>query len=251
MPVPDFSPQTIQTLAFRSGLICNNPHCSTITVGPSDAVDDLKLKLGEAAHIRDARKTTHRWEDSITDEQRAHISNGIWLCASCHTLIDKAGGYDFPADLLLEWKKDHEGVISSLLRTHRSPLAFLRQFTEEGSLAQEAVDTLEQHGALFVDQIYEVDLHVVESVERLRKELEALSRRVKLDPLLSRLLKDLAKEPREFMNRTSNFECNRQVALDAMRMQIGVLVRRLRDEFGCTVHGDLNRIVPVPRDRRF
>jgi hypothetical protein len=173
----------------------------------------------------------------MTDDERASFDNGIWLCANCHTMVDKNKGADFQAEVLIEWKKSHETMIRSLLYSHRSPLPILRRFTKEGVIAQEAVDILEQHGALFVDMIQEVDSHVMLSIERLRAELKPFPRRVKYDVRLKELLKDLAGEIRDFMNRTSGFPGNIRSELPALRSRVGIYLLRLRDEFGCKVRG--------------
>ena len=51
MTAPDFAETTKQTLSARACNICSNPTCNALTVGPVDAVGDLAVKLGEAAHI--------------------------------------------------------------------------------------------------------------------------------------------------------------------------------------------------------
>ncbi|RVU03466.1 hypothetical protein EOE18_15715 [Novosphingobium umbonatum] len=43
----------------------------------------------------------------MTSEQRSHIDNGIWLCASCATLVDR-DQIRFTADDLRKAKRDHE-----------------------------------------------------------------------------------------------------------------------------------------------
>ena len=68
MPTPpDFSAETVRLLAERSAMICNNPKCLTVTVGPSDVSEGLKLKLGEAAHNRAAREGEARWDKGMSD----------------------------------------------------------------------------------------------------------------------------------------------------------------------------------------
>lgn len=99
MAAPDFSSKTVDLLASRSGLICNNPNCYCLTIGPSENNPLVKTKIGEAAHICAARKGEARYDENMDNNQRADISNGLWLCASCHTMIDKDGGRDFPKDL--------------------------------------------------------------------------------------------------------------------------------------------------------
>ena len=244
MPAPpDFSASTCQLLMFRASLICSNPACGTITLGPIDAQGRLAAKLGEAAHIRAARLGP-RYDESMTDDERAHPDNGIWLCASCHTLIDKNNGEGFPVEMLLEWKQIHESTLRSLLRSHRSVLPLLRKFTEEGQLAQDVIDTLENHGALFMDRHFEVEQHVILSIDRLRTELRQLARRIRYDAELKSLIKDLADECRSFMNHTSRFRGQYWPEIEGMRNRVGVIVLRLREDYGGKVRGHLNRIIP-------
>lgn len=244
MPVPpDFSVDTRELLMFRASLICSNPACATITLGPADAQGRLAVKLGEAAHIRAARPGA-RFDETMTDDERAHPDNGIWLCASCHTLIDKNNGVDFPVEVLLEWRQKHETVLRSLLHSHRSVLPLLRKFTEEGQVAQDVIDTLENHGALFMDRHFEVDQHVIISIDRLRSELQQLAKRVRYDEELKALIKDLANECRSYMNHTDRFRGQYWPELEGMRNRVGVVVLRLREDYGCKVRGHLNRIIP-------
>jgi len=240
---PDFSSATCQQLMFRASLICSNPACGTITLGPTDAKGHLAAKLGEAAHICAARPGP-RYDVNMTDVERAHPDNGIWLCASCHTLIDKNGGEDFPVETLIEWKQKHENILCSLLLSHRSVLPILRRFTEEGQLAQDVIDTLENHGALFMDQHFEVERSVILSIDRLRSELQGLARKVRYDGDLKGLIRDLISECRMFMNHTDRFRGQYWHELEGMRNRVGVIVLRLREDYGCKVRGHLNRIIP-------
>jgi hypothetical protein len=241
---PDFSADTRQLIAFRASLICTNPACNTLTVGPSDALGPLALKLGEAAHIYAARPKQARYVATMSDESRAHQDNGIWLCASCHTMIDKNMGADFPAEMLSNWRRRHEEKIKSLLYSHRSPLPAICRFTEEGQLAQDVVDALENHGALFVDPNLEVSQHVTTSLDRLRSELQLLARRIRYDDELKNLIKDIVSDCREYMNSTSRSGGDGWHHLRAMRDRIGIKVLRLRDDYKCQILGPLNRIIP-------
>ena len=214
-----------------------------LTVGPSDAKGHLALKLGEAAHIAGKKKDAARYRADMTDDERADPDNGLWLCASCHTMVDKIDGVDFPEQKLREWKKDHESIISSLLLTHRSTLPLLRRFTEEGRVAQDVVDLLEQHGALFVDHVYEVPAYVSESVDRLRQELIQLNRQVKIDAVLKRIITDIGVYCRDFMNHSGNYNQNAPAELETLRNRVGVKLGRLEKEFGCQIVGPLRQIV--------
>lgn len=50
----------------------------------------------------------------MTSPERSHISNGIWLCANCHKLIDD-DPERYPPGLLFEWQLSHERSIASQL----------------------------------------------------------------------------------------------------------------------------------------
>jgi len=107
---PDFSKSTKKTLANRAGQVCSNPECKKPTSGPHS--DESKaINLGEAAHIRAARPGQARYDASMTDKERAAISNGIWLCKECARRID-VDETKYPVAILAEWKNIHEKWIS-------------------------------------------------------------------------------------------------------------------------------------------
>lgn len=107
---PDFSEPTKQALAKRAAQVCSNPACRRPTSGPHS--DERKaVNLGEAAHIRAARPGQARYDANMTDEERAAISNGIWLCKECARKID-VDEAKYLVALLVEWKVIHEKWIS-------------------------------------------------------------------------------------------------------------------------------------------
>lgn len=107
---PDFNNATKQTLANRAGQVCSNPECRKPTSGPRS--DESKaINLDEAAHIRSARPGQARYDASMTDKERAEISNGIWLCKECARRID-VDEAKYPVAILAGWKNIHEKWIS-------------------------------------------------------------------------------------------------------------------------------------------
>ncbi len=111
----DFTLKTKVELAKRVSYMCSNPYCSTATVGPKKG-DEGTISIGEAAHITGAAEGGFRYNPSLTSDQRKHINNGIWLCASCAKLIDSDIGR-FSVDVLNEWKvgaelRAHDAVVS-------------------------------------------------------------------------------------------------------------------------------------------
>lgn len=107
---PAFSEVTKQTLAKRAGQVCSNPDCRRPTSGPHSD-ENKAVNLGEAAHVRAARPGQARYDAKMTDEERAAISNGIWLCKECARRID-VDEAKYPVALLAEWKGIHEKWIS-------------------------------------------------------------------------------------------------------------------------------------------
>jgi hypothetical protein len=108
-----FSKQVIEIIAKRAANICSNPDCGAITTGPAEEVD-RSVVIGEAAHIYGARPGSARYDDAMTDEERGNITNAVWLCRNCHKIID-ADSNKFPAELIFEWRRQHEDEISKRL----------------------------------------------------------------------------------------------------------------------------------------
>lgn len=96
---------------MRSSYICSNPECRTLTLGPSEVDPENIISVGVAAHITAAAPGGPRYDPTLTPAQRGSIENGIFLCPTCASTIDKNGGRDFPVELLRKWKSDHEGWV--------------------------------------------------------------------------------------------------------------------------------------------
>lgn len=106
MVAPDFSSKDIETLSKRAALRCSNPECLKLTTGPNS--DPAKItNIGEAAHIFGSRPGSARHDIAMSDQERATISNAIWLCKDCHGLADR-DPIRYPASVLLIWKERHE-----------------------------------------------------------------------------------------------------------------------------------------------
>lgn len=86
MAAPDFDEKTKRIAEDRVGNRCTI--CDTPTNGPND--DPKKAtKAGEAAHIRGKKKGTARYDEGMSDAQRADIDNALWACRNCHGKFDK------------------------------------------------------------------------------------------------------------------------------------------------------------------
>jgi len=102
----DFKEPTKRLIAERSGYVCAFPNCLAPTFGP--AMDGSRsVNVGVAAHITAASVGGPRYDASTTAEQRACEDNGIWLCSTHASLIDRDVDR-FTTPVLQDWKYEIE-----------------------------------------------------------------------------------------------------------------------------------------------
>lgn len=242
--MPDFSQKTKDLIAYRSAYICTNPDCNRLTIAPSIADSSSKISIGEAAHIHDARKLTERWDPKMSNTERSSSENGLWLCASCHTEIDKNRGREFPASMLKQWKAEHEEMVFHILKKHKSPLPLLRRLTNDARLAQEIVNLLASKGAFFVAHNLESNSHVIRAIKEVRAEIVRIGKEIDVEKRLHSINNEIKNATREFMNYTSKYPGYSQSNMEVMRMKVGICLKDLRDEFGCSIPHQIAGIIP-------
>ncbi len=109
----DFSAQTKRLIAQRAGYMCAYPNCMAPTSGP--AKDGSRaVNVGEAAHITAASENGPRFDPSLTPEERQDAKNGIWMCSTHATLIDR-DVVRYPTELLRDWKFESEDRAMKML----------------------------------------------------------------------------------------------------------------------------------------
>lgn len=107
----DFSPQTKELLAKRSGFMCSFPGCGKCTIGPNyDNTEDI-ASVGMACHIYCASQgpRAKRRHPNPSPEFLSSISNGIWMCYTHGKLIDTDDGR-FSVIQLTEWRQTNEAA---------------------------------------------------------------------------------------------------------------------------------------------
>jgi hypothetical protein len=110
----DFSSKTNNALALRANFKCSFTDCGIPTSSPNDSSPDGVTKIGVAAHIHAASPGGARYLPSMSSEERTSISNGIWLCPTHGTLIDR-DTTAYTAEILREMKAVHETQIQSAM----------------------------------------------------------------------------------------------------------------------------------------
>lgn len=79
--------------------------------------------MGEAAHIAGLRPDSPRYDPNMTDDQRNHYDNLIYLCPNHHTLIDKQA-QDYPVEKLRKMKRRHEAKVRHAMKEAFAGVAF-------------------------------------------------------------------------------------------------------------------------------
>ena len=109
-------------LAFRSGDRCAFPGCPRqLTVDAPTGNDPVVV--GEAAHIAGENRTAARYDATMTDDQRNHYDNLIYLCGDHHTQIDKQPAH-FTTDALHRLKAEHESKVRDGLNAAFAQIGF-------------------------------------------------------------------------------------------------------------------------------
>lgn len=108
---------------------CYFPDCANRVV---EMAGETPIVTAQIAHIRAAKKGGPRYDENMTDEERRSFSNLLVLCTFHHRLIDTKPT-DYPAELLQEWKEQHEGQLSKDLAalTEEDLTEFLNSTLEE------------------------------------------------------------------------------------------------------------------------
>ncbi|HIF9436098.1 TPA: HNH endonuclease [Photobacterium damselae] len=238
-----FKAKIAEMIAYRAAYICSNPECNTLTIGATINDPLLKNKKGEAAHILGEKTGSARHELTPSIDVDG-VENGLWLCANCHTLVDKNDGADYPSKALFEWKKEHEETISMLLRTHKSPLPLISRQSTNRKIAQNIVDFISSKGAYFQHSSIEDPTHVISSVDQVRKRIQREVRGIDSDKRLQGICRSIQDANREFMNELSRDSSLLDAYLTILRNRVGIQLKRLRDEIGCDVSGQITSIIP-------
>ena len=114
-------------LAMKSGDKCALRFCRKPLTSTGDKANPVII--GEAAHIHGENPGTEkkppsaRYKANMTEEERNHYNNLIYLCPTCHKKIDKQE-IDYPAELLFKIKTEHETWVFEQLDESMSEVTF-------------------------------------------------------------------------------------------------------------------------------
>lgn len=179
-----FNKQTITTLYKRAGEHCTI--CKKITTRPHRDPEKFH-NLGEAAHINGIKNGPNlRYESNLSISQLRSPLNGIWLCKTCHHIIDN-DAETYSADYLREIKNRHESLIIKLQESGTTLMPsiidsdikiknFRRLISEQERAIKEddliynqelsqikvSVSILEKEKAFLNDQLEKIKSHIID-----------------------------------------------------------------------------------------
>jgi hypothetical protein len=134
------SPSTLtkNKLFANSAGFCQNPDCNEPLF---KTFTQSEISIAEVAHIISVGKAA-RSNRNVTAKQKGGYDNLILLCPNCHTIVDKAEE-DFPEELIVSWKKQHESRIAEVFG--------INKFSSR-VLAREVVEPLFRENKFIFDQ---------------------------------------------------------------------------------------------------
>ena len=97
-----YTEQTLKKLFGLSGNICAYPSCNNTLVNSKNALDS------NICHIEAANKGGERYNENMTDVERADYENLILLCRQCHDKTNDVKVYS--VEVLKEMKRNHETI---------------------------------------------------------------------------------------------------------------------------------------------
>jgi phage baseplate assembly protein W len=126
-----FSKRTVSDVALRASHRCSLPDCQRHTAGPGDESSSAVAIIGEAAHICAASPGGKRYVESMSQDERSHINNAIWLCVTHARLIDR-DAVTFSIERLREIKLNHEAACKAELQRASSGIVKLKDLIAIG-----------------------------------------------------------------------------------------------------------------------
>jgi len=109
----NYSPRTLKVLFALSGNQCAHPDCTNTLIEPATEQSDA-LVSAHICHIYAISTEGPRGKPGLTQEELNAPENLILLCRNHHAVVD--GQHEtYPADMLKEWKRNHEAKMQRRL----------------------------------------------------------------------------------------------------------------------------------------
>jgi hypothetical protein len=173
----NFTIGTRRAVAQKAMYLCSNPECLRVT-GFVTAKGKPRA-IAQVAHIQAAAAGGPRREDIVVLPdgsmlERGSEGNAIWLCVPCHIRVDSDAD-SYPSELLVEWKNEHEQLISSLVGLDlEQSLLKLGGMRRSHDVAHDLLRWIDSHRFMWNDESYEFPKDVHVALDQLRYKLTAI-----------------------------------------------------------------------------
>lgn len=173
----EFTERVRREVARKAMYVCSSPECLRVTGFQTEK--GRPRAIAQAAHILPAAKSGPRPDAEVvlpdgTKLKRGSEGNAIWLCLPCHYRAD-ADPEEFPAELLLAWKREHEQRASSLVGLDlEQSLLRLGGVRQSHDLARDLLLWLDGHRFMYFDDSREFPAEVRGALDSLRDKLVRL-----------------------------------------------------------------------------
>lgn len=122
-------PSTKNLLYLRSLDQCAHPECQNpATVSGTE--QSAAAVVIQICHIHARSKGGPRFNPCLTEEERDSYDNLILLCAHHHAIVDKQPE-TYTAEILKQWKREHEAKVKDRMHSNLIPAAFFTEFIEK------------------------------------------------------------------------------------------------------------------------
>nr|WP_314494601.1 hypothetical protein [uncultured Chryseobacterium sp.] len=178
----NFSKNTMTILYKRAGEHCCL--CKKITTKPHSDPEKFH-NLGEAAHICGVKDAPNlRFNEILSLKELKSSRNGIWLCQTCHHIIDN-DEKTYTVEKLNEIKSSHEILIVKIQESGESLMPVLNSKDREVRRYQKVISEIEA-------EMDEKDVLYNEELNKLKFALSTLNKeREFLDDQLSKIKKEI------------------------------------------------------------
>lgn len=113
----------VKILWGKAAARCAFPQCRVPCVAEETKSDSAKT-YGRIAHIYAHSNSGPRANNQMNKKERDSYDNWILLCANHHDVVDKQEK-SYPANLLIEWKAEHEKWVKDRLAKEMTSVSFV------------------------------------------------------------------------------------------------------------------------------
>lgn len=172
----EFPPEVKDEIAQAAMHFCSKRDCLHFTGYANE--DGKPRAIAQAAHLIPAGKRGPRCKPGTEEAYIRSAKNGIWLCASCHLLVDQ-NPQTFPEADLQRWKEQHEALMKSIVgKDLELVVAELRNDRRYHEEARALLSFFDDRRVLYASMDNENASYAYESTQTIRSKIREIRGRI-------------------------------------------------------------------------